>query len=568
MKRLRNIGLGSDRIKAKKHPAKNRVVVVATNPDAPQKEVDAYSRHWLGSAGLQGQFDDKRKPWHKQRAKIVLDNIGPGSVLDVACATGELTKMISELPAVARVVGYDGGQELVDYAKEHHSGIEFVCGFVESMPFEANGFNWVHAGEIIEHIENPHTFVRNVAVIAESGAIFSTPKDIVNDPGHICIFTKEALQEVCLANFNDVTVFDGGRTWVAVCKHSRANTILWAADIQARHKGDFAQTMHLCKALVSAGYTVDLTHRAKGSTFTPAHVKGVNLLPMSDPIRDIGAFCQGRGYTVAIARGPHMFAALNGVICTVIPYVYGGHFADKRTDLLKAALSAKKVIVQGAGQLEHAAAFVGDTTHITPVPIAVDDVSINGDAFIIGYVGSLFNFQGVDSLIDIVAGLRDNGDDFRLSVVGVETQRGNIGFYNNLRDRLKSINWVFWLGGVGQENLLTMYKGFDVFVSFYDNNRMNAEFRDVATSLIKTKVAEAAVAGVPIVCDRSWGNEFLLGKKYPYFADTLGEVASAIEYIKAHMPDARADARAAMLRVKGLCGKAVIGQQLKGLIDA
>jgi len=116
--------------------------------------------------------------------------------------------------------------------------------------------------------------------------------------------------------------------------------------------------------------------------------------------------------------------------------------------------------------------------------------------------------------------------------------------------------------------LLTMYKGFDVFVSFYDNNRMNAEFRDVATSLIKTKIAEAAVAGVPIVCDRSWGNEFLLGKKYPYFADTLGEVASAIEYIKAHMPDARADARAAMLRVKGLCGKAVIGQQLKGLIDA
>ncbi len=53
--------------------------------------------------------------------------------------------------------------------------------------------------------------------IPAGSGIPQTPTEVVNDPGHVAIFTETGLKRVLEHGFRDVRIIDAGRTFVGVC---------------------------------------------------------------------------------------------------------------------------------------------------------------------------------------------------------------------------------------------------------------------------------------------------------------------------------------------------------------
>lgn len=180
-----------------------------------QAEVDDYGvNHWLANNVRLNLFT---KPWHKPRLAAVLDNMAGDEILDIACATGELTNEIRKRANPRRIVGLEGCLAVVEEARKLYPEVTFEHGLVQQMTYDDKSFDAIHAGEIIEHIDEPFAFVERLARITRDTAVVTTPTEVVNDPGHVAIFTETGLKRVLEHGFRDVRIIDAGRTFVGVC---------------------------------------------------------------------------------------------------------------------------------------------------------------------------------------------------------------------------------------------------------------------------------------------------------------------------------------------------------------
>lgn len=117
-------------------------------------------------------------------------------VLDVGFVSGTLHNEILDEFGQKNVVGLD--TEVKKTTKFE------VKGSAEKMPFKANTFNSIMAGELIEHVHQPQNFVRESFRILKKGGVLliTTPnvKSLVNrvfknyhHEFHVSLFTKEKL---------------------------------------------------------------------------------------------------------------------------------------------------------------------------------------------------------------------------------------------------------------------------------------------------------------------------------------------------------------------------------------
>jgi len=190
-------------------------------PKEIQKAVEDYGvNHWLKNHVYRNLHT---KPWHASRIKTVCENIRGNSILDVACATGELTAEIKKAANPARIVAYEGCGAVLEQGRAWHPDIEWVQGLVEDLPkpFPKKSFDSIHAGEILEHVTDPKGFIKRLSGLTRNQLVLTTPKDVVVDPGHVAIFTEAALKELLEVRFRQVRILESERSFVAVAERPR-----------------------------------------------------------------------------------------------------------------------------------------------------------------------------------------------------------------------------------------------------------------------------------------------------------------------------------------------------------
>jgi ubiquinone/menaquinone biosynthesis C-methylase UbiE len=127
----------------------------------------------------------------------------PSTILDVGCGEGVLTAAWAAQPGVARVVGLDLADPKLEaeWAVRAQSNLSFEQGRAESLPFPDSEFDLVAAIETLEHVEDPHRAIAEMARVARRHLLVSVPreplwrvlnmargayvKDFGNTPGHV-----------------------------------------------------------------------------------------------------------------------------------------------------------------------------------------------------------------------------------------------------------------------------------------------------------------------------------------------------------------------------------------------
>lgn len=141
------------------------------------------------------------------------DCSGEQSMLDVGCNDGYFMRHF-EWP-FDKYIGVDmfsieeylHTNEIAPYTKDGR--IKYITGLFEEIDLKQR-FDFIFAGEIIEHVENVNHFLENVdRHLADDGWVcFTTPNSIgKNQPEHYRQYSKEAL-EIELKNFFRVVKID------------------------------------------------------------------------------------------------------------------------------------------------------------------------------------------------------------------------------------------------------------------------------------------------------------------------------------------------------------------------
>jgi len=139
-------------------------------------------------------------------------------ILDLACGTGYGSSFLAESNTV---VGIDRDREAIAFAKKHYgANIKFIVGDIEkslaSQGLTSQGYDAVCAFEIIEHLNKPIIFLKNVCSVLKPHSIFilSTPNAYISSPDgklkskyHVKEFTKSELEKLLHKHFRKVELY-------------------------------------------------------------------------------------------------------------------------------------------------------------------------------------------------------------------------------------------------------------------------------------------------------------------------------------------------------------------------
>jgi SAM-dependent methyltransferase len=201
-----------------------------------ERASERYREHHASERSADFVFGAHERPeWFRRHVG------GPGiRVLDLGCRTGALTRAYLE---GNDVVGVDVDREALSEAAK--LGIDTRWADLDApLPFEAESFDTIVAGEVFEHIRDPGRLIADVLTVLrprgrlvgsvpnayrlKSRLRFLAGREPEEDPTHLHLFSPRALRAL-LAGFEEPQLeFVTGR-FVRLHPRLFANTILFTA---------------------------------------------------------------------------------------------------------------------------------------------------------------------------------------------------------------------------------------------------------------------------------------------------------------------------------------------------
>jgi len=151
-----------------------------------------------------------------QRLITFAVNNAVNKILDVGCATGEYCQKLNGLGF--KCVGVDINLEYIAKAKEN--GIEAYVMSGESLDFPDNSFDTVLLFEVLEHVDNPNSVLKEAKRVAIKNILVTVPNctefsalrrlgltyEHMLERDHIIFFTKKDLEDLLSKHFKKFRV--------------------------------------------------------------------------------------------------------------------------------------------------------------------------------------------------------------------------------------------------------------------------------------------------------------------------------------------------------------------------
>lgn len=136
----------------------------------------------------------------RQRALTRYVNDGD-TVLDVGCGVFGSCQYLAEHSGIlAKLICIDFSKKARDIVTRRCPQIKFITGDIRILPFHDSSVDYVIAGEIIEHMEDPAAFAKELCRVSSGWVALSTVNTQCEDakklkyPEHLWEFTPEDLK--------------------------------------------------------------------------------------------------------------------------------------------------------------------------------------------------------------------------------------------------------------------------------------------------------------------------------------------------------------------------------------
>lgn len=136
-----------------------------------------------------------------ERWELMLSRFNGGRLLDMGC--GDSPVCIKFRRPDSEYWALDFAPETIKHLKEKFPEVNYICANCLYTPFGDEYFDYIVAGELVEHIEEPKEFFKEAYRILNKGGIlaFSTPdSEMVNRESvsynHIWSFEEEDFKEL------------------------------------------------------------------------------------------------------------------------------------------------------------------------------------------------------------------------------------------------------------------------------------------------------------------------------------------------------------------------------------
>lgn len=142
-------------------------------------------------------FDVKR--WQK-----LLKYYRGGKLVDIGTLDSLIPAMAKDAYPQAEVWGIDTAEEAIKDMQERYPQVLYAVDDGYKTKFPSNHFDYVVAGEVIEHLDDPPRFIKECMRILKHGGIFalSTPEEEIREIGaidalrHVHSFSQKEIQDL------------------------------------------------------------------------------------------------------------------------------------------------------------------------------------------------------------------------------------------------------------------------------------------------------------------------------------------------------------------------------------
>jgi len=147
---------------------------------------------------LESRRNSKYSSFDIKRWKRMLKHFRGGILIDLGCFDSLLPTFAKDWYPESIVYGLDFVDDVIEQMKKIEPVVNYVRGNVYHTYFQDNYFDYITAGELVEHLEKPYEFLKEVFRILKPGGIFvlSTPleetkKGEVDKERHLWSFDKK-----------------------------------------------------------------------------------------------------------------------------------------------------------------------------------------------------------------------------------------------------------------------------------------------------------------------------------------------------------------------------------------
>ncbi len=160
------------------------LVFLHPQPEAEFLKEEVYSYKSGYQSGKSHDLSEMVPNKHQQKVIDFFRTQEPGTVLDVGCSVGMMMHFLQE--EGFQPEGVELNARTAAIAEEN--GFKVFKDFLEKAPYPPQSFDYVFLGDIIEHVNNPRTFLQNCRKFLKK-----TGKIVVVTPNLDCFWSKSTL---------------------------------------------------------------------------------------------------------------------------------------------------------------------------------------------------------------------------------------------------------------------------------------------------------------------------------------------------------------------------------------
>ncbi|MGL1894334.1 MAG: class I SAM-dependent methyltransferase [Spirochaetaceae bacterium] len=149
-------------------------------------------------------------------------------ILDIGCATGLFLSHMKKLGW--QTFGVEVCESAVDYGNSVR-GLDIYKGILDNAPIPVGSLDVIHLSHVIEHINDPNTFVEHIfKLLKPGGVVYCTTPNVSGlqskifknrwrsaIPDHMILFSVKTLKQIFVQN--NFRIY-GHKTWGGLCANS------------------------------------------------------------------------------------------------------------------------------------------------------------------------------------------------------------------------------------------------------------------------------------------------------------------------------------------------------------